>query len=552
MRLARTLCVLLLAAAGGVAAAAVVAKETVCTITVNSPDEQETFRRFLPESKYTFVDLVERGSSDWLASACRAAVSCDVLIISAHYDGGNVFFSDRLDASEYLTVNELERASCSGSCPALFARLKEVYLFGCNTLNPVPQSGASAEIVRNLVRDGLSFNDAKRQLQSLRAAHGESSRDRMRQIFKDVPVIYGFSSTAPVGPVAGTSLTRYFRANGDREIASRRPSMRLLDAFAAFGMSVATGITDRDPHADARADMCQFADDRLSTATKLAFVHQILQRHIGEARLHLDRIQRLTASLDEHVRHQPTVVQALEDIGRDAGARARFLGYARDAEEPSVRQRLIDLARDVGWLSERERREEQAQMLRALLARDSVGVPEVDLTCSLNQDLQLDGLFNASSLTPWLNDVPRTAMQACLGSAESRVATLQALISPDEADVRAAQAYLRHRPMTDPTELRRVAAAVAAMEPGGAQVRALEALARQQVSDREVLSVLTALFTRTPSWSVQAAIAGILIRADLRALDASELARELIVHRKPAPASGHDMIDALIALLQPR
>ena len=68
MRLARTLCVLLLAAAGGVAAAAV-AKETVCTITVNSPDEQETFRRFLPESKYTFVDLVERGRSDWLASA---------------------------------------------------------------------------------------------------------------------------------------------------------------------------------------------------------------------------------------------------------------------------------------------------------------------------------------------------------------------------------------------------------------------------------------------------------------------------------------------------
>ena len=552
MKLARTFGLLVFAAMGLVTATAAAAKQTVCSITVNSPDERETFRRFLPESKYTFVDLVERGRPDWLASACRASVSCDVLIISAHYDGGDVFFSDRLDASEYLTVTELERASCSGSCPALFARLKEVYLFGCNTLNPTPQSGASAEIVRSLVRDGQSFADAKRQLQSLSAAHGESSRDRMRQIFKNVPVIYGFSSTAPVGPVAGASLGRYLRANGDREIATSRPSARLLDAFASFGMSVAPGITERDPHADARADMCQFADDRLSTATKLAFVHQVLQRHIGEARLHLDRIQRLTAALDEPERRKPAVAQALEDIGRDAGARARLLGYARDAEEPSVRLRLIDLARDVGWLSERERREEQAQMLRALLARDRVGAPEVDLACSLNKDHQLDGQFSASGLTAWLNDLPRAALQACLGSAESRAVALQGLISPDEADVRATQAYLRHRPMTDPAELRRIASAVAAMEPGGAQVHALEALARQQVSDREVLSELTALFARTSSWSVQAAIAGVLIRADLRSLDASQLARELIAHRKPAPDAGDDMIDALLATLQLR
>jgi len=552
VKLARTFGLLVFAAMGLVTATAAAAKQTVCSITVNSPDERETFRRFLPESKYTFVDLVERGRPDWLASACRASVSCDVLIISAHYDGGDVFFSDRLDASEYLTVTELERASCSGSCPALFARLKEVYLFGCNTLNPTPQSGASAEIVRSLVRDGQSFADANRRLQSLSAAHGESSRDRMRQIFKNVPVIYGFSSTAPVGPVAGASLGRYLRANGDREIATGRPSARLLDAFASFGMSVAPGITERDAHADARADMCQFADDRLSTATKLAFVHQVLQRHIGEARLHLDRIQRLTAALDEPERRKPDVAQALEDIGRDAGARARFLGYARDAEEQSVRLRLIDLARDVGWLSERERREEQAQMLRALLARDRVGAPEVDLACSLNKDHQLDGQFNASGLTAWLNDLPRAALQACLGSAESRAVALQGLISPDEADVRATQAYLRHRPMTDPAELRRIASAVAAMEPGGAQVHALEALARQQVSDREVLSELTALFARTSSWSVQAAIAGVLIRADLRSLDASQLARELIAHRKPAPDAGDDMIDALLATLQLR
>ena len=87
-----------------------------------------------------------------------------MLVISGHYDGGNEFFSDQLEAREFLPVDELERVSCSDSCPGLFSHLKEVYLFGCNTLNPEPQSSASAEIVRSLVREGHSPKEAERQL----------------------------------------------------------------------------------------------------------------------------------------------------------------------------------------------------------------------------------------------------------------------------------------------------------------------------------------------------------------------------------------------------
>ena len=105
---------------------AMAGKQTVCTITVNSADEKNAFRRFMPESKYEFVELVERNRPDWLASACQKAVSCDVLVISGHYDGGNEFFSDQLEASEFLPVAELERVSCSDSCPGLFSKLKEV------------------------------------------------------------------------------------------------------------------------------------------------------------------------------------------------------------------------------------------------------------------------------------------------------------------------------------------------------------------------------------------------------------------------------------------
>jgi hypothetical protein len=113
-------------------------KRTVCTITVNSADEREVFRQRLPEGEYEFVELVERGRPDWLASACRQGVRCDLLVISGHFDSGTEFYSDRLAQRESLAVAEMERASCSDSCPGVFSQLKEVYLFGCNTMNAEP------------------------------------------------------------------------------------------------------------------------------------------------------------------------------------------------------------------------------------------------------------------------------------------------------------------------------------------------------------------------------------------------------------------------------
>ena len=60
-----------------------------------------------------------------------------------HYDGGdyaggNEFFSEHVDSHEFLPVDEMERVACSEPEDGLFSQLKEVYLFGCNTLNPQP------------------------------------------------------------------------------------------------------------------------------------------------------------------------------------------------------------------------------------------------------------------------------------------------------------------------------------------------------------------------------------------------------------------------------
>src|SRR5512140_1627765 len=297
--------------------------QTVCTITVNSPDEQEAFRRYLPAAKYQFVELVERHRPDWLASACHAAIACDVLVISGHYGAGNEFFSDALEAREFLPIGELERVSCSDSCPSLFSRLKEVHLFGCNTLNPHAQHPASGEIARSLVRDGRSPVEADRLARLLSSGHGESSRDRMRLVFKDVPVIYGFSASAPLGPTAASTLNRYFRESGTGEVGHGHASSRLLAQFAPLGMVVTRGMTDADPHADMRHDVCKFADDRLSDVERLAFVRELLQRPTSEARMLLDRIEGYAAALASRTRQEPEVAQALDAIAHDADTRMR-------------------------------------------------------------------------------------------------------------------------------------------------------------------------------------------------------------------------------------
>jgi hypothetical protein len=525
-------------------------KKTVCTITVNSPDEKEIFRRSLPQDDFQFVELVERGRSDWLESACRKGVRCDVLLISGHFDGGTEFYSDRLDAREFLPVDEMERVSCSDSCPGLFSQLKEVYLFGCNTLNAGAMRSTSAEIGRSLVRSGHSQADAERLSRVLNERHGESNRDRMRHIFKDVPVIYGFSSKAPLGRTAGPMLDRYFQSGSSTEIGSGRASPKLLGLFAPSSMTVATGLSDSDPGAGFRRDVCHFSDDRLSSAQKVGFVHELLDREMAEVRMFLDHIEKYSASLSEIERQAPQVSRALEEIARDEAARVRYLEFARDADQPAVRARMMELARNLGWLSPADQRAELMRMIGDQLAGNSVSLADVDLVCALNKDHGLDQELHRLRVPPaQSNKVPHAAVLACLGSAGAHARVLRALTSANDEDVQIAQVYLHHRPITDPAELRGVATGIARMNGSDAQVRALDTLAHYRLSDRESLEELARLFPLAKSVNVQRAIAGILIRSDYRTIAGPELVRALRQHRLKSP-EGEDLIDVLIRRLQ--
>jgi hypothetical protein len=526
------------------------APQTVCTITVNSPDEQATFRRYLPPERFRFVELVERGRPDWLATACRQQIRCDVLVISGHYDGGIVFFADSVTVSEHLPVDELERVACSESCPGLFSQLKEVYLFGCNTLNPQAHVSASAEIERSLVRSGHAPADAERLARALTVRHGESSRDRMRLIFAGVPAIYGFSSVAPLGPTAAAILGRYFQAVGPDEVGSGRPHPRLLAAFAAQSMVVTRGLTAADQQAAHGREVCRFVDARVSIAEKLAFIHQLLRREMAEVRFFLDRIEHYVGSLSAIDRQRPEVAQVLAAISEDGGARERYLDFARDADQPPVRARMLQLARDLGWVTPAELRDELVAMFNQRLAGETVSAADVDLACTLNHDHGLDlELPRLRVAQAHAAKTGHLAVLACFGSIDARGQVVAAVSRNDERGIEAAQVYLRHRPISDPAELRELTRSIAGMSAPPAQVRALEALARLRLADRQSLEELLHLYPRAGSADVQTAIAGVLIRADYRVLGAPELLQTLRQHRLKS-SHGEDLIDVLIRQLQ--
>lgn len=549
-RLRRFVALGVLLGASSAALAAAPPPKTVCTITVNSPDEKETFSRHLPPGDYRFVELVERGRKDWLAAACEQKVSCDALIISGHFDGGDEFYTDSFDASEFLTVLEMEKASCSDSCPGVFSHLKEVYLFGCNTLKPEPHQLATSEIDRALMRSGRSAPDAARLAALLGEQHGRSNRDRMRHIFKDVPVIYGFSSKAPLGRYAGPLLDRWLQGVPAGEVGSGHVNAKLLSLFAPSSMVVTSGLRDGEPQAAVRADACRMVDERVPAARKVAFVHELLRRDMAEVRLFLDDLERFVATFGAAQRIDPKAAAAFADITGDQAARERYLTFARDADEASVQVRMMAFARGVGWLTPAQEQSEFVRMVASRMQRNLLGRDDVDLACARGSEAGHDPALQPLLGGPLASaKVTNAAVLACLGSREARARVVRAVTSDDAGEIAIARAYLRHQPLSDAAEVRAVAGGIARMSASDAQVRALETLAQQRVSDPESLREIARMFQLAKSVEVQRAIAGILIRSDHRVLGGVELARSLKQHRLRSP-DGEDVIDALIRVLQ--
>ena len=524
-------------------------KKTVCTITVNSDNEKEAMRARLPHDKFQFVELVEHGRPDWLESACQKKVQCDVLVISGHFAGTN-FFSEEIATQEFLPVEEMERVSCSDSCPGLFSKLKEVYLFGCNTLNGETFESNTAELARNLMRAGSTKAEADRLSREMSGRYSETNRDRMRRIFANVPVIYGFSAKAPLGPSAAGSLSRYLQSGGAAEVGSGRSSARLLGQFASTSLMASSGVGSTGPLAAYRQEVCQFYDDRKPEEAKVDFLHKIFARNMTEVRMFLQHIEKFSSSMTDAERQSPAVAAGLLSIAHDSAARDRYLAFARGIDRPEIKARMVKLAGGLGWLDAGGLREELVGVTKDVLAQKTLSTNDVDFVCALNEKGQIDTPRDQYRLSAaQLADAGHSAVLACLGSSDDHQRQVSALSSNDVRDVQIAQVYFRHRPITDVAELRVATAGISRMPESEAKVLALETLAHHYLTDRESIERLASAYPHADSVGVQRAIAGILLRADLKSIDTPELLRTINEHRLRS-SGGRDIVDALIRRLR--
>lgn len=203
--------------ASSLAVAAPLAKKTqVCSVTINSSDEIEVFKKNLDPATHDFIELTtlqEKDSEDteananWFPLACKKKVQCDILLISGHF-GGSFFGSSGLN----LPVEELEKKSCDTSCDGVLQAPKEVFLFGCNTLAGKNADRRTPEEYRRvLIADGFSTEEAEQVVSFRYSPLGNSFGERMRRIFRGAPRIYGFDSIAPSGKNVRGLLDTYFK-----------------------------------------------------------------------------------------------------------------------------------------------------------------------------------------------------------------------------------------------------------------------------------------------------------------------------------------------------
>ena len=315
-------------------------------------------------------------------------------------------------------------------------------------------------------------------------------------------------------------------------------------------MVVTSGLNDADPQAAYRQDICRFADDRLSVGQKLDFIHRLLGREMAEVRMFLDRIEEYIASLSAIELQSPATAGALDAIAGDRVARARYLDFARDADQLEIRVRMMKLAQRLAWLSPAELRAELMQVIGQQLNRGSVDAADLDVVCALNEGRELDQELHRLHPPPvQTSRTDHAAVLACLGSAEGRARVLEALSDADERGVELAQVYLYRRPITDVNEMRIVSKAIANMQASPAQIRAIDTLARHRLSDRQSLDEMIRLYSQTRMVGVQVAVASVLIRADYRTFSTPELVETLRQNRLKT-AHGEDLIDVLIRRLE--
>lgn len=418
---------------------------TVCTATINSSEEKETFRASLPPGKFKFVELTdfseakvkELRGDDWFNKACEAGVKCDVLLISGHF-GGNFFGKTGFS----LEMKTLEKASCSNSCAGILSQPKEVFLFGCNTLAAKEQDNRTPEeYLHVLLRDEIPRGEAERIVEARYGAAGDSFRDRMRRVFSGIPNLYGFDSIGPAGNTIKPFLKKYFaevpnyfshlqkiETNGlvnlvgkaNEQLAEIRLNLPLKSALKDTSFVECAGLMPTDAAYGLRQDICGLYDDKINAAGKVAMISRMMRG--PDRMLYLPSVAGYLRNSHSILTSDGDARKVLEELGKDDSFRESIDEISKSLKHSLALQTdLLRFRQVVGWISEDDFRSGVRKSLDPYLKK--LDRESVDLICSLAEENNLEFKVGLEDVNASAVSTPDGAsVFSCLKTTDERIA----------------------------------------------------------------------------------------------------------------------------------
>ena len=477
---------------------------TVCSITVNSQDEIDAFRKSLPESEFRFVELTGP-SQTWFADACQSGVQCDVLVLSGHFGdtyAGNYGTTFAGERGVTLSLDELEARRCDSACPGVLGKPLEVFLFGCKTLakslddRPLPPKDLAL-----LVKYGVPSGTAERVVEEERYRGSDTSNERrMRFVFTGVPDLYGFSFMAPSGAHARPLLEEYLKNEGDyadhlRRLARERPksaatgeNRTLAEAFRPAFFAQSHGLDPKDAEYERGMRICGLRNDHDSVVARLEQIEKLI-----DDRGFVGYLPAIEAFLRDHPPpgYSPPELAALERVRGHARARDTLIALVNGLTTPLLRLEMVRVANRIGWVPDDQAlRIKRDVVVRAL--QPPVYGEGRDVVCGIEPDLLRQIALRSGDLRPGIyTDEFGLQALACLKPADEQIqlALSRSLFDRREWIAREAAIALKAiRPALVDVQI--ALAQQLGRQEAGPRQWAAEALREAKVTDPRVIEVI--------------------------------------------------------------
>ena len=382
-------------------------KFTVCSITINSSEEREVFRKQIAKQPNNFnpiIELTEFQGDDWFEKACQSKVKCDQLIISGHF-GGSFFGSSK----KYLSSKILESKGCSNTCEGILSNPYEVFLFGCNTLAGKEGDHRTPNQYYQVLRDdGIPEREARMIVEYRYGAVGSDFKSLMQRAFGgETKQLYGFSSVGPSGKNVKGFLENYFSKINPKTHLEKLQAKRLMNKVDLTNDILAQSLrttaftqcgANQPSMDDATKITCKILDETLPLDERISNISQALTN---------ENYLLFIPSINEFIKNHP--YENLSDKQR-----FELKSISNNEQIKSQIKELIEKTNDLSMLIEwsefatnlgiSKSTDKLSNIINSLLEKE-IEIDDKDLICSISDKTKdqikiSSASISKSSMTP--------------------------------------------------------------------------------------------------------------------------------------------------------